>query len=274
MRILLIPSSYHPCLGGVQTVAHSLAKELMRRKHEVHVVTNRYPRSLPTAEVVGGVSVRRWLFLKPQVWTLRQRPDLFVASFYFCPHTVLGLARLVRRFRPDVINVHFPDSQVPFVLWLQRRFPFRLVVSLHGHEIERWFSDTNQSSARGSEPPQLRRLRSILRDADAVTACSQYLLDRAIELEPSLAGKSSVIHNGLDLDRFRDKTPYQHPRPYVFACGRLTHEKGFDLLLCAFAKVAPAHHGVDLIIAGDGEEQMALRQLGSQLGLNGRVKFH
>src|SRR5262249_41558122 len=59
-----------------------------------------------------------------------------------------------------------------------------------------------------------------------------------------------------------------------FACGRLTHEKGFDLLLCAFAKVAPAHHGVDLIIAGDGEEQMALRQLGSQLGLNGRVKFH
>ena len=280
MRVLLIPSSYPPRLGGVETVAHSLAKELMRRGHEIRVVTNRYPRSLPASEVIDSVSVQRWLFLKPQFRTLRRRPDLFLASFYFCPHTLIGLARLVRIFRPDVINVHFPDSQIPFVLSLRKHFSFRLVVSLHGHEIERWFDDvgrkqTEDSSVLGrGELLQLRRLRSILHNATAVTACSQHLLDRAMQLEPSLAGKSFVVYNGVEMDRFRDKTPYPHPRPYVFAYGRLIHKKGFDLLLHAFGEVAPSHQGVDLIIAGDGEDQAALRQLGSQLGLNGRVKFY
>src|ERR1051326_9008917 len=137
MRILLVPSSYPPRLGGVETVAHSLAKELMHAGHDVRVVTNKYPRSLPARQEIDGVSVHRWLFLKPQLQRLIRRPDLFLASLYFNPSTLLKFARLVRRFRPDVINVHFPDSQIPFVLWLRRRFSFRLGVSLVGGEIGR-----------------------------------------------------------------------------------------------------------------------------------------
>ncbi len=195
MRILLVPSTYHPILGGVQTVAHNLAQNLIKSGHEVQVVTNRYPRSLPAREIIDGIPVRRLLFLSPDVNSLRRgRADLLLASFYFYPSSLRRLGELMRHFRPDVVNVHFPDHQNRFVLALRRRFEFRLVVSLHGDEIERLVT------ARG--------LQAMLREADAVTACSRHLLEQAVRLEPSIAEKAHVVHNGIDPKRFADKTSH------------------------------------------------------------------
>jgi glycosyltransferase involved in cell wall biosynthesis len=273
MRVLLISSSYPPVLGGLQTVAHTLARYLTHRGHDVQVVTNRYPRSLPARQVLNGVPVYRWLFLTPDLGHLREsRPDLFLASLYFFPSTLFRLICLMRTFRPEIVNVHFPDAQVPFVHWLRRWFDFRLVVSLHGHEIERWFLDEPLSIVHHPSS-MLRRLRTILQEADAVTACSHYLLSKAIQLESSVAKKGHVIQNGIDPKRFKDKTPYPHPRPYILAYGRLTYKKGFDMLLDAFAQVARGHPGVDLIVAGDGQEREALQWQARGLEVDKRVLF-
>jgi glycosyltransferase involved in cell wall biosynthesis len=174
----------------------------------------------------------------------------------------------MRSFRPDVVNVHFPDHQIRFVLALHRRFKFRLVVSLHGHEVER-VSDWNASKHSATA----RRLQSILREADAVTACSRHLLDQAVQVEPSIANKGHVIHNGIDPKRFIDRSSYVHPRPYAFAFGRLTYKKGFDMLLDAFAQAKSVAQEIDLIIAGEGEEHKALELRAQQLGLRSRVHF-
>jgi glycogen synthase len=290
VHILLIPNSYPPILGGLQTVTHTLAQHLVRRGHEVQVVTNRYPRSLPAREVLDGVPVQRWMLLNPAFASLRRkRPDLFLASLYFGPTARLRLLRLIRTFRPEVINVHFPDAQIPAVLWLRRRCRFRLVVSLHGDEIERWFSryllpcpdplrsPSGRPHARHGTADRRTlpvRLQTILREADAVTACSQYLLERAIRLEPTVAAKGRAILNGIDPTRFRSKTRYPHPRSYIFSYGRLTYKKGFDLLLQAFARITAHHPDLDLIIAGEGEEQSHLELLSEQLGLCGRAIFY
>lgn len=275
MRILLVPNSYDPIVGGVQTVTHSLAKNLLKSGHEVQVVTNRYPRSLPDREILNGIIVRRLLFLSPQLSSLRRgRADLFLASFYYYPSSLWRLRNLMRHFQAEVVNVHFPDHQINFVLALRKRFDFRLIVSLHGHEIERVTlnnSDEERKTLKSSVAVQ--QLQLILREADVVTACSQNLLDKAIALEPSIAAKSQVIHNGVDPKRFIDKSPHFHPRPYALAFGRLTHKKGFDLLLDAFARAGAVARGIDLIIAGNGEEQSALKDQAKQLGLQGRVHF-
>jgi glycosyltransferase involved in cell wall biosynthesis len=195
---------------------------------------------------------------------------LWLASLYYAPTVRAWLSRLVRTFRPDVVNVHFPDGQIPFVLALRQKYKFRLVVSLHGHDVERFMAAEGQN--RGADQDS-RGLRAILREADAVTACSKYLLEEVCQLEPGVAAKGTFIYNGIDPARFQDKTPYRHPRPYILALGRLTRKKGFDLLLEALARTGPAAEGFDLILAGEGEERAALESLTLQRGLGNRVRF-
>ncbi len=274
MRILIFSSSYLPCFGGLQTVVHFLSRELLHNNHKVMVVTNRYPQYLRSSDIIDDVPIRRWLFLTPDFNDLRRgRIDLFLASLYFFPFTFFNFTQLIKSFQPEVINVHFPDVQIPFILRIKKQFNFRLVVSLHGHEIERWFSE-GFSSSNYLLDVKLNSLKLILCQADIVTACSVYLLKRAIQLEPTIAKKGRVIYNGIDLGLFANKTPFVHFHPYIFSYGRFVHKKGFDILLEAFKQVTWKYPGIDLILAGDGEERKFLESKAFQLGLEKRVFFY
>jgi len=57
----------------------------------------------------------------------------------------------------------------------------------------------------------------------------------------------------------------------VLAVGRLVTAKGFDVLLRAWAEVAPQAPGWRLTIAGEGEERAALEALRDELGLGDSV---
>ena len=61
-------------------------------------------------------------------------------------------------------------------------------------------------------------------------------------------------------------------QPYIFALGRLVREKGFDILIHAFAQsgLAATH---DLVIAGSGPEMENLKRLAGELRLAERVHF-
>jgi GalNAc-alpha-(1->4)-GalNAc-alpha-(1->3)-diNAcBac-PP-undecaprenol alpha-1,4-N-acetyl-D-galactosaminyltransferase len=66
------------------------------------------------------------------------------------------------------------------------------------------------------------------------------------------------------------------PAPYVLAMGRLTHQKGFDLLIEAFAEVVlrrGARGSWSLAILGEGEWRGKLDDLVSRVGLSGRVRL-
>ena len=55
--------------------------------------------------------------------------------------------------------------------------------------------------------------------------------------------------------------------------GRLTEQKGFDLLLTAFAKIALNHPNWQLLILGDGELRQQLEAQKDDLGLTNQVFF-
>jgi glycogen(starch) synthase len=274
MRVLLWPASYPPVLGGLQTVSHTLAQHLAAHDHEVLVVTNRHPRSLPHRELVDDVAVWRELFLTPDIGHLRRRRvDLLLGALVSYPTVLYRLECLMRSFRPQVVNVHFPDGQLPFVRWLRRRYRFRLIVSLHGHEVLRWFRNDVCIVTKSDRRHEAAELMAVLRDADVVTACSRYLLDRAADLDPSVISKGHIAYNGVELARFADQQAYRHPRPYILAFGRLTHRKGFDLLLDAFAQARNQFPHVDLVLAGEGEQREALAEQTRRLGIDQQVSF-
>jgi glycosyltransferase involved in cell wall biosynthesis len=273
MRILLLPYSYPPVLGGLQIAVHSLARAWQSDGQTVLVVTNHYPRQLPSEEILDGVQVKRMPFLYPD-WQMvrRKRLDLFTAGLMYYPLVTRKLVRFIREFQPEVVNVHFPDEQSAHVLALHQKHPFKLVISLHGHEIQRWVADIPKQESIYSLSSK-QRLVKLLQVADRVTACSQHLLEQASRLEISILQKGQVIHNGIDLKRFEDCSCYPHPRPYLFAWGRLTHVKGFDLLIEAFRQISAKYPELDMILAGAGKDRSSLEDQVKQLHLEERVVF-
>lgn len=80
--------------------------------------------------------------------------------------------------------------------------------------------------------------------------------------------------------------PIPNPTPYenienipsleyktVLAMGRLTYQKGFDLLIEAWANVCKKNNDWTLRIVGSGEDEILLREQASRLNINNRIDF-
>jgi glycosyltransferase involved in cell wall biosynthesis len=92
---------------------------------------------------------------------------------------------------------------------------------------------------------------------------SEYrVLPNVVDLEAldARANQSSVVIEGIT-------------GPHVLAIGRLVHQKGFDILLRAFAIVHKSRPGWNLVIVGDGSEREGLHALSRNLGIEGSVRW-
>lgn len=87
--------------------------------------------------------------------------------------------------------------------------------------------------------------------------------------------KVRVLRNGVDLelfspvDRDQQRRRLQIKRKTLLSVGHLVKRKGHDIVIKALTEL-PA---VDLLIAGDGEEEGSLKRLVETLGLKDRVRF-
>jgi GalNAc-alpha-(1->4)-GalNAc-alpha-(1->3)-diNAcBac-PP-undecaprenol alpha-1,4-N-acetyl-D-galactosaminyltransferase len=112
----------------------------------------------------------------------------------------------------------------------------------------------------------------VYRYANALVVQSPALREWASGFVPDRA--VNVIPNAIQpvLNR-RQYEPRHHIASVrtVIAMGRLTPQKGFDLLLRAFSKVATKHAEWSLIILGQGEDHESLEGLIIKLGLKDRV---
>lgn len=79
---------------------------------------------------------------------------------------------------------------------------------------------------------------------------------------------ADVMPNPLHVTptRFPDRT-----EPVVVALGRLSYEKGHDMLLEAWARLAASHPGWRLRIFGGGPEESALRRQAAELGVDAEM---
>ncbi len=92
----------------------------------------------------------------------------------------------------------------------------------------------------------------------------------------SMQKKSRIIPNPVIVppiagERKLNRNAASSAPKTLIAMGRLTEQKGFDILLRAFARVSPRHPEWNLVIWGEGEQRSPLEKLKNDLGLQDKV---
>jgi glycosyltransferase involved in cell wall biosynthesis len=240
---------------AIPEAVHAEAEDLAQR-------TLRRPAPFAAATWLGllrtavqrplGLCAAATLALRHALWyprCCREVFTAFLAAAYFA-------ARLPRRAARHV-HCHF-CSYPTTVGWLLAEicgsgFSF----SCHARDI---FVETS---------PLLPRK---LREADFVTVCTRYGLER-LQRNHSLTtrDKLHLIHHGVDVPRLSGQPRVQYPVPLLLAVGRLVEKKGFPFLLQAAAILAGRGLHLELVIVGDGPQRDELERLAGGLGLRDKV---
>lgn len=247
LRICFFADTFFPLVGGAETVLHNLATRLV----------DEVDRAVVLAPKVRGADNR----IDAAYEVVRYRKPR--SKRFGVRSLLLPLSRLHLRHRFDLLHCHasYPPAWVGRTF--KRFFSMPMVVRPHGSDI--------LPGGRIRKSPRLEeRVRRALGAADTVIAQGDFLRDVIQELgiDPE---KIRVIHNGVDTAAFSSGEPFEHPRPYVLGIGNLSHRKGFDLLIRAYASLPSPE--VDVLIAGDGEERTNLEQLARDVGVADRVRF-
>jgi glycosyltransferase involved in cell wall biosynthesis len=188
------------------------------------------------------------------------------------PADVKALRRIAREHNIAVFNPHFVDYEY-VILVLMRRLRLyggKVILSIHGSDIRQ------AHQARGAGRFWWRFL---LRNADAVVACSDGLAEEAHMVEPR--AHVVTIHNGVDIERFRSSSDPGFEWPAEFAgkrvvinVGNFEYRKGHDILLRAFREVSNQHPDTVLLLIGNpGPTSATTRELQSELGLRDTVRI-
>jgi glycosyltransferase involved in cell wall biosynthesis len=127
-------------------------------------------------------------------------------------------------------------------------------------------------------PRHRRNVLACLRSADLLAPVAQGLTAGLVELGIR-KDRIEVIENGFDPDLLRERACGEPEiplpaKPFIFALGRLSRQKGFDVLILAHALAlrqgAASHH---LMIAGEGPHLQQLEALAEELGVADSVTF-
>lgn len=221
--------------------------ELSRRlalKYDTTVYCGR-GRGQPRTSRHEGVRFRRIEVLPDKVigqlkrldgiaWRDPRKP--FRTSRLYYPLFAQRVARDIRRERCDIVHVHAIPNLLPV---LRRSNPeAKLVFHAHDHLV----SDFDRS-----------RMLGYLRHADLVLGCSRFLAENIRRRFPEVATRCDYLHNGVDLARFAARDRSSRSRSgasRLLFVGRLSPEKGVDLLLRAFGRVLSAHPSITLELVG------------------------
>ena len=246
---MLIP---HLGGGGAEQVIALLARGLAAGKYEVHLglVTGSAPaaQDLPPELIVH------------ELRATRVRTSLF------------RLLRLVRRLKPALILSGMAHLNF-LVLMLRPFFP------RHTRVLVRQNGTVSSALAFGGLPGYTRLLYRLLYPRADGIVCQTRAMAEDLGREVGIREKQiTVLPNPVDLDGIRtaafcSPSVWRGPGPHLLAVGRLSREKGFDLLMQALAKVRERFAHADLVIAGSGPEEMDLKALRHELSIEDAVQF-
>ena len=181
------------------------------------------------------------------------------------------LRRLFRKLIPDVVfTVQFSANYHARLTAMG--LGVKVITQIHNMKRERYWERRLADRLLG----RMATTRFI-----AVSKKVQEALEKAV---PASVGKTTLIYNavsekrlelprGYSREAFRMQEGIRHNDFLVAAAARLVYQKGLDILIPAFQRVATVVPEARLLIAGDGEMFQQLKQMIESLSLAEKVRL-
>lgn len=248
--LFLIPSLTG---GGAERVFTTLLRHLDRTRFDLQLAVlqanGAFARDLPHDVVVHDLKISRVRYGLPRIIGLiwKTRPTTVVSTL---GHLNIALA-MCKRLLPRSVRVVLREAVIVSALLPEETKHLRLWNWLYRYSYRR---------------------------ADKVICLSDSMLEDMVNSFGLPRTKMMRIYNPIDIERVREQAdlgsnPYTRPGPHLVAAGRLTRQKGFDVLLDAMPTVLQAFPTARLVILGEGVLRSALEKQSRKLGLDNAVSF-
>ncbi|OGM10693.1 hypothetical protein A2Z22_05295 [Candidatus Woesebacteria bacterium RBG_16_34_12] len=273
LKILFI-NDYGYQLGGVEISILNQVLGLKKRRHTVKIFTSdNNPSDKP---LFSNYTFKGYNEKSPLRWFNR----VFYISSY------LKLKQVLREYEPDIIHLHNIFYQVsPTVLLAVRNTP--TVFTLHSYELicptgviikqdgSRCVTEVKHDlrctgSVKGYIYEKIKQeIHRLLFKKVTMYIAPSESIKKDFTNQRIISSPIKVIYNGIELSKYEPILNFNR----ILYVGRLSKEKGVEVLLKATNKIKEVIPNIRVDIVGDGPETEHLKSLCKSLDLQNTVFF-
>ena len=238
----------NPLGGGAEVHLHEIFKRIVKKGHNVTLLCCRYKDSSPEENIDGIQVFRRGT---------RNFFNYVVPGNYF---------RLNKKYDFDVVVDDI--NKIPFYTPIYVKKPLiGIIHHLFGDSIFREAGLPGAVYVNLSEKLIAPVYKNIPM-AVVSESTQEELINKGLKKE-----NLHIIHNGVDMSRFRADKKSREIAPAIGYFGRIKKYKSVDHLLQAFKIVQQKHENARLYIMGDGDNLIDIKQLAKSLQISPKVTF-
>jgi len=249
-KLLSLSYEYPPLGGGGAKVVNSLTDELLARGMEIDLITMGYDQ-LPRHEVKGQLRILRVPCMRSEISVCHPHEMI--------PYLLLALPKVLRMARRKEYSLNhthfiFPDGVLAYLAKKFTGLPY--VITAHGSDVPGYNPDRFQFLHKLLAP----LWAIVARNAETIICPSAHLEDLIHSVDNRV--RTTVIPNGIDLDRFDPTRPRERQ---VLVVTRMVERKGVQYLIDALAGWS---WDFKVKIVGDGPYLSELRKKAKDLHVN------
>jgi glycogen synthase len=271
MKIAMLAwETLHPLsVGSMALHVSELADALHSKGHEVHIFT-RPAYDGEGIRLVNGVIYHHCGFDSNSdfIEEINNLCRSFVHHF-FAAEDKYGMF--------DIVHAHdWLTSNA--AVWIKDCRHRKMVLTMHSSEYGRCGSQFNNGSSNLIREHE----RNAIENADNVIAVSNKLKEELCWIYEVPDSKVSVIYNGIHPYKYNGLFTPEDIRkqldigladPFILYVGRLTEQKGPDILINAIPRILYHYPAAKFIFAGDGNQKVMCENLSRQMGLDLSTRF-
>ncbi len=246
MKVLLWTDGFWPRIGGIETQSLQFVRGMQERGHQYLVIAQKDVWMEQESEIYEGILIQRF-----DLHTIVPKRELHRLKLLEA-----SLKKIVEEFNPDYVHLNSCIGWNVFVFLLMKSL-FQVPVILTVHAPYFYGNEKNPF------------IEKVVAAADQICCVSNWVMEEMIRLVPSAKEKIRLVYNGLS-EPTETPSPLSFTPPTFLLLGRFALEKGFPIAIRAFALLKTK---AKLLIAGSGEDEGALIQLVTSLGLSHSVQF-